>query len=175
MDDLIAQFTAVTGASPEQAGQFLQLADNNIEQAVALFFESGPLDLPGSGSAAGAGTSQPTTTYREDRDGVVHIDSDDDDVVETGADRGFPQHNMTDEELARQLAQEDEQQHEVRAPIARTTETLVGPGSSWGGGADADEMSAAVEEQLLRRNQARRNRGERTRLHFATQPLTDLV
>lgn len=159
MDDQIAQFTAVTGANPEQAGQFLQLADNNIEQAITLYFEGGPLDLPGSASAPAAGSTAPIPGYREDDDGVVHIDSDSDDIMETDARSSFPTGGgMSDEELARQLAQEDEQEQSIRAPIARTTETLVGPGADWGS-AEPDDMRAAVEEQLMRRSQPRRNQG----------------
>jgi hypothetical protein len=41
---------------------------------------------------------------------------------------------------------------DVRAPIARTTETLVAPG--WGGGEHDDGMEAAFLEELRRRRRA---------------------
>lgn len=50
-------------------------------------------------------------------------------------------------------------EHGYRAPIGRTTETLVGPGSF--DPTDEDEMRAAVMEQMAARQQRPRHRGER--------------
>lgn len=54
-------------------------------------------------------------------------------------------------------------EHGYRAPIGRTTETLVGPGSF--DPTDGDEMRAAVMEQVAARRQPPRHRGERFLWH----------
>ena len=54
-------------------------------------------------------------------------------------------------------------EHGYRAPIGRTTETLVGPGSF--DPTDEDEMRAAVMEQMAARQQRPRHRGERIFWH----------
>ncbi|KAJ8106686.1 hypothetical protein OPT61_g9376 [Boeremia exigua] len=68
----------------------------------------------------------------------------------------------SDEELARRLQEEDyggggsaRVKDEVRAPIQRTQETLVGPGSNWGPGDPEDDIDAMVQEQLARRQRGR--------------------
>ncbi|KAF2209871.1 hypothetical protein CERZMDRAFT_46330 [Cercospora zeae-maydis SCOH1-5] len=150
----IATFTAFTSGTLEQAQRFLQLTDNNVEQAVELFFSNPDL---GSGSGTGVNSAAPATA----RDDPITIDSDDED--EPG-----PQHNLEDDEaMARRLQEEmyggpggnRGGEDEVRAPIARTTETLVGPGS-YGGfdPSDPGQMNAAITEQLMRRNQMRGSR-----------------
>ena len=78
-----------------------------------------------------------------------------------------------DEALARRLQEEDYgsyeggaggrvplDEHGYRAPIARTTQTLVGPDSF--DPSNAEEMRAAVMEQMIARRQARAPRGNRT-------------
>lgn len=54
-------------------------------------------------------------------------------------------------------------EHGYRAPIGRTTETLIGPGSF--DPTDEDEMRAAVTEQMAARRQPPRHRGERFLWH----------
>ena len=49
-------------------------------------------------------------------------------------------------------------EHGYRAPIGRTTETLIGPGSL--DPTNAEEMRAAVLEQMMARRQQPRNRGK---------------
>ena len=68
-----------------------------------------------------------------------------------------PPHSRTlldDEAIARRMQEELYAGHEnldgVRAPIARTTETLVGPGADWGDG-DEDDLTAAVQAQMAAR------------------------
>lgn len=41
MDELVAQFCGITASDPSIAEQYLQVSDNNLEQAVTLFLESG--------------------------------------------------------------------------------------------------------------------------------------
>ncbi|KAI5358407.1 Putative UBX domain, UBA-like superfamily, Ubiquitin-like domain superfamily [Septoria linicola] len=164
-DEEIATFTAFTSGTAEQAQRFLQLTDNNVEQAVELFFSN-----PDLGNTAGGGSGGNAAAPSTSTNDPIQIDSDDDDdVVETGSRPA--QHNFEDDEaMARRLQEEmyggpgrsggmgEGDDDEVRAPMARTTETLVGPGS-YGGGFDVNDpgqMNAAIAEQLMRRNQRSR-------------------
>lgn len=168
-DDVVAQFTEITGSNPELATQYLQLADFNIEQAMQLYFENDGAPLtqepPASTSA-----SQPASrsTRFQDESGVVDIDSDDDVTVDEtrSAPRAQPAQGSTYEDdaaMARRLQEEmyggggpgggghgggvgDED--DVRAPMARTTETLVGPDADFD-----DDMHASILGQLRARQQ----------------------
>lgn len=200
----MAQFTSITGASPERALQYLRLTDGNLEQAMQLFFDSDGIDL--EGSAPSATTRVPGTTPQTpqapaqhgnrgagytDEGGVVHIDSDeeitdDNDPEVTGyitrariassrsrsaldtpatvtPPTGTAAGGMNDDEaLARRLQEEFyaggdmagvRDPDGIRAPIGRTTETLVGPGADYL--SDPDEMRAAVLEQMRARHRPR--------------------
>lgn len=112
MDDseLVAQFSSITSATPELAQQYLSVSDNNLEQAIALYFESGGVSLESQQEAANRANSnaQPDTA---------------DDTSSSG-------NLQTDEELARSLANEgggggDDDQ--VRERIQPVTERLVQP------------------------------------------------
>lgn len=160
--DVIAQFTEITGSNPELATQYLQLADFNIEQAMQLYFENGGAPL----------TEEPRqnshTSNYEDESGIVHIDSDSDDDNRTERPTN-PAGGSTFEDdaaMARRLQEEmyggggtgggpgigrgngDFDDEGVRAPMARTTETLVGPGADYD---DEDEMHANILGQLRAR------------------------
>lgn len=175
MDDLIADFTAITSADPERAAQYLHLTDNNLEQAIQLFFDSPNLDLSGSAAthAPSASAPQPPPSarpqYAEDDDGVIRIDSDDEDPEFFGnqaqapprpapaaaAQPTFSNTAEDDEAMARRLQEEmyggadQTADFGVRAPMARTTETLIGPSANWG--SNSDDMSAAIAEQMRAR------------------------
>jgi len=171
----VAQFTAITGATPHQAQGYLEMAGFDVEQAVSLFFESPDL-VQSTPQTVPPASSRPSN-YREEG-GVVHIDSDnDDDLMEfeggasaEGSRPPQPPANSayeSDEAMARRLQEEaygsgggsgggggGGEQPDVRAPIARTHETLAGPGSSYVP-ADEDELNSAVMEQLRARARAR--------------------
>ncbi|OAQ98975.1 hypothetical protein LLEC1_03513 [Akanthomyces lecanii] len=114
---------------------------------------------------------------REDSSGIIHIPSDDDDIEFHDADSGADDYDKDDDGhaavLAANYAQEDEDaamarrlqeelyqqggpgaESEVRAPIARTTETLVAPETGWG-----PDDDAAVLDSLRRRRPTARGRG----------------
>lgn len=151
-DDVVAQFTEITGSSPGLATQYLQLSDFNIEQAMQLYFENGGAPL----------TDEPQRATRssgyQDESGVVHIDSDDDVTVDEtrSAHRGGPAPGSTFEDdaaMARRLQEElysggGDSHDGVRAPMARTTETLVGPEDDFG-----DDMHTSILGQLRARGQ----------------------
>ena len=151
---------------PERAQQYLSLTDGNLEHAIQLYFDSGGVDM---GAAAPSQPAQPPTRpnqgYRENADGTVTIDSDDDmadDVTrpahaQSAAASGFED----DEAMARRLQDEaygagGAAQEDIRAPMARRTEALIGPDAQWGGG--EDDMGAAVAEQMMARQRRRRSR-----------------
>ena len=214
-DETVAQFASITGSSPALAAQYLRLAEYHTEQAIELFYANDGADLEPSlqpphsqPPPVPAPSTRPTGRARgyQDEDGVVHLDSDqedpdysDDDEVEVARqDRrepstaGRPTTTLQtsssatppvsrapvaiddDEAIARRLQEEfygaagrsggasaemvDE--HGYRAPIGRTTETLVGHGSFDPN--DDDEMRAAVMEQMANRRQQPRHRGERS-------------
>lgn len=161
--DVVAQFTEITDSSPELATQYLQLTDFNIEQAMQLYFENGgaPLTeepLPSTSVPQGASRSS-----QQDESGVVHIDSDDEVTVDEtrSAPRGRPQGSTFEDDaaMARRLQEEfysgggggEGGGHDadgVRAPMARTTETLVGPEDDFD-----DGMQTSILDQLRARQQ----------------------
>ena len=164
-DDDISQFTGITGADAAKATQYLTIADHNLEQAIQLYFESGGVDL-GTALPSEQPTNTPATAANP-------ISIDDDDNNSNPAHTGAASHSVEDDEaMARRLQDEmygsmggapgavgDDIDPEtgVRAPMARTTETLAGPNASWQD--DPEGMRAAIAEQLAARQQRRQNPG----------------
>lgn len=197
-----AQFMSITGASPATAAQYLQFAEGNLEGAIELFYANDGASLEQSTTASQPPPVPPPSTRPtgRERGGVVHLDSDDEDLPDPESDgeievtgsrrRGVgsatteaalhtpPVATPTpgagvgamddDEAMARRLQEEfygigggppgasssntdllDE--HGYRAPIERTTETLIGPESF--DPSNPDEMRAAVLEQMAARRQ----------------------
>jgi hypothetical protein len=187
MDEDISGFAAITGATPQVARHFLTMTEGILEQAIQLYFDSPDLSSSMVQDAPPTSTSQParpkqasTSRGRVDASGVIHLDSDDEDVA---MDEDFDYGDSTieqqtasatagtgaagyddDEAMARRMQEElyaggdmagGYAAESVRAPIARTTETLVGPGANWGEPAD---MHDAVLQQLRARQQPRSSR-----------------
>ena len=180
MDEAVDMFTAFTGATPEIARRYLGMTENNTEQAIQLFFDSPDLasgiDRPSqppqprvpSIPRSTRPQQRSTSAGREDERGVVHLDSDDE--VEMDVDENDEQFAVRaaaaaaeiedDEAMARRIQEEfyaggdsgdGYDADGVRAPIARTTETLVG-------GSDADyieDMHAQAMQQIRTRQQYR--------------------
>lgn len=169
----------ITGANRTAAERMLELCGSELEQAIQLWFTDEDLQrsLSNAGSstmAAGAGMSSATRPTRpnrpqigrEDAQGVIHIDSDDDvpmtedepDDADEAVNVARQAQEEEDAAMAKKLQEElygggqpGEAAEGVRAPMARTTETLVGPSYN----DDDDDGHAAVLEQLRRRQQAR--------------------
>ena len=174
MDEHVDMFVMVTGASPDVARRYLGMTEGNTEQAVQLFFDSPDLaSSVGQGSQVAA-PPIPTSTHpqhassggRQDEHGIVHIDSEDDDMDvddERAASRaeavGRAADYEDDEAIARRMQEElytggggDFDADGVRAPMARTTETLVGgPSGDW----PPEDMNAAILQQMRARHQPR--------------------
>jgi UBX domain-containing protein 7 len=145
-DEVISNIIDITGTTPDIARQYAQLADNDVSQAIQLFFENGGADLS-------TGASAPPPPSRSFGTGAssnpINID-DDSPQPHPNASNDFED----DEAMARRLQEEmygsRGQEQEVRAPIARQAETLVGPG--------ADIMDD-YEDAMQARLQAIRQRG----------------
>lgn len=173
-EDALNNFVSITGTAPEVAGPYLRLVDNNLEEAVNLFFANDGVPLPQTEQqpAPSRPSQSSRTTGYEDASGVVHLDSDDDisddnDPAMTGYNPRAANHNLADASveddaaMARRLQEEmyggggGGAEEDIRAPMARTTETLVGP--NFGGDYEADDMHAAVLRQVQERSRARAN------------------
>jgi UBX domain-containing protein 7 len=183
----VEQFMGITGANDDAARRMLEMCGADIEQAVQLWFADEELQRTLSAPVPAAQSAGPSTNAsraqsrpsrsrsnrragREDDQGVIHLDSDDD--IEMTEDESFGQFDDGDDttnaaNVAR-TAQEEEDaamakrlqeelyggpaldEEGVRAPMARTTETLVAP-TAYGG---PDEE--AILEQIRRRQAPRR-------------------
>jgi hypothetical protein len=160
-DEAVSTFCAITSTTPQQAQQYLQFSDGNVEQAIELFFNN-----PDLAASAAAPSAQPAST----RDAPINLDDDDNEAMDASGPSGG-RSTEDDEAMARRLQEEmygaggaggagagfgDVDEEGVRAPMARTTETLVGPGSDWRD--DPNEMQAAIGEQMEARLRHRAQR-----------------
>jgi hypothetical protein len=164
----VVSFTAITGASADQAQQYLEMSNNDLTQAMDLFYNLGGADLGQARAAAAQPLAQSSAALAlgQERE-VINLDSDEEEGTQPRAidhgDQG-PSRIMASEEddaaMARRLQEEfygsasgsgtaHTDSEGYRAPIAPTRETLVGPGSYDHG--DDDEMHAAVLDQLHQR------------------------
>ena len=186
MDAEVAQIVSITAASPERAAQYLQLADGDLDSAIMLYLENNGAD-PTGGSAPEAVPAQPSSSSRRSPTGQpedpIPIDedniSDDNDPEVTGFQKAgkpgavpqLPARGATfdsDAEMARKLQEEmygAGGQHgagggddEIRAPIARQSETLLGPGAD-ATPLDDRELPAHVMQQMRRMQNRRAHQG----------------
>ncbi|KAL3424731.1 UBX domain-containing protein [Phlyctema vagabunda] len=169
-EESVGTFTAFTGASEDVARRYLSMTEGNAEQAIQLFFDS-----PDLGSAPPPPVPQSTRPTPQQRatplggDGArepIEVDSDDDidmgDDIESARQAeavGRAADYEDDEAVARRIQEElyaggdasgGTDAAEVRAPMAPTTETLVGDG-----GYGHTDMHEAILEQMRVRQQAR--------------------
>lgn len=108
--ELVAQFCAVTQADTSTAEQYLQVADDNLEQAITLFLEGGGVSLDSQIRAANQSShsAEDSSSNADNHSGGNTLEDD--------------------EALVRRLQEEEYQNHEsVRERIQPVTETLVEP------------------------------------------------
>jgi len=152
MDEDISNFVAITSCDPQKAAQYLGLTDNNLEQAIQLYFDSPNLDFGPTPA------SQQPPAQTSNANNPIEIDSDED-MSDFDHGNTPPTHHSNiedDEAMARRLQEEmygggGAPDADVRAPMQRTTETLVGPGANWGPQDSEADIEALVQEQLARR------------------------
>ena len=163
-DDTLAQFTSITSADPQRAQQYLTLADGNLEAAIQLYFENDGADM---GATVPEATSLPPAQPPASE--PVQIDSDNESEGGIALNPSAQQPSTEDDEaIARRMQEEmyggrgepgeggnlpgGGEVEDVRAPMARTSETLAAPGGMppWRYD-DGDELAAAVREQMLGR------------------------
>lgn len=181
MDAAIAQIVTITSATPERAAQYLQLADGDLDAAVMLYFENNGADPSGGQSAP----PPPPALSRPGATGDARhpIDVDDGDISDdndpevtgyrkVGRSEAAPGQSQStgstfdaDAEYARKLQEEmygaagAQDEEEVRAPIARQSETLLGPGADVGP-FDERDLPAHIMQQMHRMQNRRGHQGE---------------
>ncbi|KAI9731288.1 MAG: hypothetical protein M1818_007913 [Claussenomyces sp. TS43310] len=169
--EVARHFLHMTDGSMEQA---IQLFFDSPDLSTTMSAET-PSAPPAQASRPHRQAAQ---MGRTDSAGVVHLDSDDDDDMTDNDYEGNAARNAQkeesntasnvggysdDEAMARRMQEElyaggdmsgGFDAEGVRAPIARTTETLVGPNADWG----PEDMHDAVLQQLRLRQQPRTGR-----------------
>ena len=168
-DEDIATMVAVTGCTEERAKQYLTLSDGDAQRAIEMYFDESGADLaapsaPPASSRSMAGNSRNPIAIDDDsqmgEDGVTGVEH----AASIDADA----------EMARRMQEEmygvGGAVEEVRAPIARQAETLLGPGADYDlGGPPVDE---AVQQRMLD-FQRRRGQGFRAGI-FNQQPTSSI-
>lgn len=151
MDEAVEQMVMITATTPERAQQYLQVTDGDVSQAVSLFFENGGVDLGGGPTTATTMTGTGAAQDPINIDDEIMSDSEPTSTVQNKP-RPAAGDFEDDEAMARRLQEEmyggGGQEQEIRAPIARQTETLVGPGASdyYGGSGLEDQVQQRMAE-----------------------------
>lgn len=183
----IEELKAIINCSDDAAATLLQIANGDLMQAMNLYFDNPDIvnsvrAAPASRSNQARGTSSGNAIQidsDDEGDDVQVLDSDDD-MSFGNEDAAAVARNAQEEEDAAMAKRLQEELYggggaggqgasggdDVRAPIARTTETLMAP--SYGYGEDDMDNAAAVMEQLRRRQHRRSmHHPYSTRLHDA--------
>jgi UBX domain-containing protein 7 len=159
MDEAIATVVAVCSTTPEIAAQYAQLADGDPAQAVTLFYENGGADLAAASAPPPPAPAQTHGNHGNhdhpiDLDAEDEVADDDDDEV-----AGFPRSTKRraadyedDEAMARRLQNEmygeGGTEEDIRAPIARQSEVLVGPGADMMQSMGAGAYPPSIEDRM---------------------------
>ncbi|KAI9229504.1 MAG: hypothetical protein DHS80DRAFT_22265 [Piptocephalis tieghemiana] len=159
MDEKILQFSSITQASTDTAQHYLSIADEDLEMALQLFWESGGEDVAELSRREAETVKEPVTgvTSRESRqEELERIGGSDEEEVED--DEALAHRLQREEEMERDkrlrrseerkaqdaAAQVEETGH--RAPIAAHQDVLIGGG---GGAYDSMDMDSSSLEDLL--------------------------
>jgi hypothetical protein len=137
--ELVAQFIELTDSTPHKAQSYLKVSDHNLENALTLFFDTGGADIETDIPAG------PPPLPARQVNQPINLDDDleDNDIQEamrasqpSGSAAIASNTYENDEAMARRLQEEFYGSGEgptgmggddVRAPMARTRETLVDP------------------------------------------------
>jgi hypothetical protein len=194
MEDAAETFKMVTGASDPVARRYLEMTENDAQQAIALFFDSPDLASGVNEAASPAAPAVPVSSRPSgvnDRpqgaSRVVNLDDEEDEDIpdfdenQHAAAVGRAVDFEDDEAMARRIQQEMYAGGDaaggfdadgVRAPIARTTETLVGgPGGPWG----HDDMEAAIAQQMRMRQNRPLGRHHFTNFHSTQTDIDNMI
>lgn len=190
-DDVARGFIELAGGVYERA---VALFFENPELASSIGAGASTTAPAATSTTRAAGTSN--RAGREDASGVIHIDDDDDDDDYMEVDNDFDSDdeavaashaaNMAQEEedaaMAKRLQEELYQQggsgtggapaDDVRAPIGRTTETLIAPNPTW---ADDDEDNGEMQAAFLEQLRRRRNMPRKCQAMLATSDIQTLT
>lgn len=150
MDDDIAGFVGITGASEDAARHVLEMCAGDVAQAIQLWYNDEELQRnlsnPAASAAASSSRAPPPIPHstrprapvgREDASGVIHIDSDDDE------DMDMLEENFDDADEAANVAARA-QEEEDAAIAKRLQEELYGGGSAGGPAAEDDGVRAPI-------------------------------
>lgn len=143
MDSTIQEFIGITNASAGKAQSYLKVCDGDLAQALQLFFDTGgaDIDAPAPSQSVGQQHSHGSGNVSDQVGGQMDVEDEDFRVAldasrpaTTVASQRAVYEEDDDEAVARRLQEElysdagmSAGNGGVRAPIARTTETLVGP------------------------------------------------
>lgn len=154
MDDAVDTFMAFTGATADVARRYLQMTENDGEQAIQLYFDSpdlaSGLDPVQDQGAQLSAPSIPTSTRpqpraatigREDAAGVVHIDDDDEDIPMEDEGAGGHGEATSAAAIGRAADLEDDE------AMARRMQEELYAGGDASGGFDADGVRAPIERR----------------------------
>ncbi|CAZ79812.1 unnamed protein product [Tuber melanosporum] len=132
MDELISQFTTITGATVRKAETYLKVSDGDLEQAIQLYFDTGGADMESGPSTQTAPPPPPPPPAEALRASEPTRSTA---TPGSGSGSGVNSAYDEDEAIARRLQEElygeaggasSGGENGVRAPIARTRDTLIG-------------------------------------------------
>lgn len=141
MEDEITHFISITDCTRQKAESYLKVSDYDLPQALQLFFDTGGADM--EASAASPPPTRPHFSTAQIGEDSVDIDIEDEDMLEAMRASGHSPPAPSagggpvfedDEAMARRLQEElygsargeaSDVENGVRAPIAKTRETLV--------------------------------------------------
>jgi hypothetical protein len=170
--DIARSFLSLTGDDVERAIElYFENPDlvSNVQTGVPPPVPN-PSTRPSAGREDASGIIHIDSGDDDDDDDIMELednDSDQDDAHVAAVQAAALAQEAEDAAMAKRLQEELYQENngsgsgaggmmgadDVRAPIGRTTETLVAPDASWPGGHD-DEVESAILAQLRRRRQA---------------------
>ncbi|KKF93971.1 UBX domain-containing protein 5 [Ceratocystis platani] len=173
--DNVTLFSDITGMTEAVAEGYLRMAEGNLESAVQLYYDNPELhhSFNAANNLSNNSQPRPRAALHEDEDGVIHLDDSDEEASDIDMNNDFDAINQDDDHIiasriaAQAQADEDaamakklqeelyaengaqDPSHDIRAPIASRTETLVGGWDDYD--EDSTEMNFLAEMDRRRR------------------------